>query len=184
MRVLNILLILALGIVLVNADEINVDLDRVALIIPDQEDWNEFSSRIAKHFSLPDEVNGKEIIFAELYISLDFGEYEAVGDSILEIEAFDITTDWAEENTDWDTPWSDPGGDIDTLSSYTYSIMIGQSESVYMDVTRFVRSLVEDEQENFGLMLIPYKYDQPIFHIYGDIDTQIRGSAEVRLTFK
>lgn len=184
MRVLNILLILALGVTSVFAEEITVNLDQVALILPDQEDYLEYSSRIAIHFTLPDEINSKEIIYAELYIPLNFGEFETVGDSLLEIEAFDITTDWNEKNTDWDSPWSDPGGDIDTLSSYTYSIMIGQSEDVYMDITRFVRSLVEDEQENFGLMLIPYKYDQPIFHIYGDIDTQIRGSAEMRLTFK
>ena len=184
MRVLNILLILALGVTSVFAEEITVNLDRVALILPDQEDYLEYSSRIAIHFTLPDEINSKEIIYAELYIPLNFGEFETVGDSILEIEAFDITTDWAEENTDWDSPWSDPGGDIDTLFSYTYSIMIGQSEDVYMDITRFVRNVVEEDQDNYGLMLIPFKYDQSVFHIYEGVDTQIRNSAEVRLTYK
>lgn len=184
MRVLNILLILALVITSVMAEEAIIELDRVALIVPEQEDWNEYSSRIAIHFTMPEEINGKDIIFVELYIPLNFGEFDVVGDSLLEIEAFDITTDWAEENTDWDTPWSEPGGDIDTLSSYTYSTMIGQSENVYMDVTRFVRSVLEDGHSNYGLMLIPFKYDQPVFHIYQNVDAQIRGSAEVRLTYK
>jgi hypothetical protein len=184
MRVLNILLILALGVALVNAEEITVNLDRVSLIVPEQEDYLENSSRIAIHFTMREEINGKDIIFAELCIPLNFGEFNIEGDSLLEIGAFDITTDWTEGNTDWDTPWSNPGGDIDTLSSYTYSIMMGQSDDVHMDITRFVRSVVENGRNNYGLMLIPFKYDQPIFHIYEDVDTQIRNSAEVRVTFK
>lgn len=184
MRVLNILLILVLGVASANAEEITVNLDQVALLIPDQEDWNEYSSRIAIHFTLPEEVAGKEIIYTELFIPLSFADAVIVGDSVLEIQAFNIATDWTEENASWDYPWTEPGGDIDSLSSYSFAIKMKVSEDVHLDVSRFVRSVVEDGQFNYGLMLIPLKYDQPVFHFYSNIDSWIRNVAEVRLTYK
>jgi len=47
-----------------------------------------------------------------------------------------------------------------------------------------VRSVVEEEVDNFGLMLIPNKYDQPVFEIYSDADEDIGQSGHVRIVYK
>ncbi len=184
MRALSILLAATIGVVPALADEAIVGLDRVALIVPPYEDMPGYSSRIAIHFTLPEQVSDQEIIYAELFIPLDLRGVEILGDSLLDMEAYDITSDWSEENVSWDSPWSEPGGDIDSLSSYAYTITLQQSEDVHMDIRSFVRSVVKGDIVNHGLMLIPLKYDQPAFHFHQNIDSYIRNSTQVRLTFK
>jgi len=183
MKIIQILMVLALGIGAAFAGEVEVNLDQVALIAPGQEDVEQ-SNRIALHFNLPEEVYGSEIIYAELIMSLNFPQADDNSDSVLEIQAYSITTDWSEENADWDGPWTEPGGDIDSLSFYTYTLTMGAGANVFMDVSQFVRSVVEEEVDNFGLMLIPNKYDQPVFEIYSDADDDIGQSGHVRIVYK
>jgi len=184
MRILNILLILALACSIVSAGEVTVDLDRVALLVPSPQDANEYSSRIAIHFTLPDEVEGSDIIYAELHVPLDFSGFEIEGNLILEFQAHNITTDWTEENADSDGHWSEPGGDIDTLTFYTYTITIDGEADVFMDVTKFVRPIVESGSDNFGMMLIPIKHGRLVFHIPQRLITYFRNSAQLRVVYK
>ena len=114
----------------------------------------------------------KDIIYAELYIPFDFEGVEIEGSLLLELLAYDITTDWTEEGAAWDEPWTEPGGDIDTLSSYTYSIIINDDD-VHMDITRFVQAVLDEELDNCGLMLVPLKYDLPVFHFYEGINISV-----------
>lgn len=184
MRALSILLAVTIGAIPALADEATVGLDRVALIVPPYEDMPHYSSRIAIYFTLPEQVSDREIIYAELFIPLDLGGVEILGDSLLDMEAYDITSEWSEDNVSWDSPWSEPGGDIDSLSSYAYTITLQQSEDIHMDIRRFVRSIVDGDVVNHGLMLIPLKYDQPAFHFHRNIDSYIRNSTQVRITYK
>jgi len=183
-RLLNILLILALACSFVSAGDVTVDLDRVALLVPDQEDADEYSSRIAIHFTLPDEVEDSDIIYAELHVPLDFSGFEIEGNLILEFQAHNITTDWTEENADWDSPWSESGGDIDTLTFYTYTITMDGEADVFMDVTKFVRPIVESGSDNFGMMFVPVKHDRLVFHIPEALVTYFTNSAQLRVVYK
>ncbi|MCD6160789.1 MAG: DNRLRE domain-containing protein [candidate division Zixibacteria bacterium] len=184
MRIIFTILIIAISFAFVSADEVTVRLDRAVFIIPDQESNDEASSRIAVHFSLPEAVNNSDIIYAELHIPLDFTNADIDGDNILEIQARNITTNWTVENADWDGPWTDEGGDLDTTTFYTYTITMDGETDIFMDVTKFVRAVVEDGSDNFGLMLMPYKYDQEVFHIYQNALSEIRTSAQLRVVCK
>ena len=183
-RLLNILLILTLAFSTATAGEVTVSLDRLAFIAPPPQDAGEYGSRIALHFSLPDDIAGSDIIYAELQIPLDFSNVEIEGALILEFQAHNITSDWTEQNTDWDNPWTEPGGDIDTLTFYTYTITMDGETDVFMDVTKFVNPIVENNTDNFGLMFIPVKHDLPVFHIPQRLIEYFRNSAQVKVIYK
>ena len=84
MRFVNILLIVAMGFSLAIAGEVTVDLNRIALLTPGQNEQDDYSSRIAIHFTMPDDVEDSDIIYAELLIPLDFSNVEVEGGNILD----------------------------------------------------------------------------------------------------
>ena len=182
-RLLKILLILTLVCSVATAGEVIVGLDRLAFITPPPQDADEYSSRIALHFSLPDEISGSDVIYAELQIPLDFSNIQIEGALILEFQAHNITSDWTEQNADWDSPWTEPGGDIDTLTFYTYTITMDGETDVFMDVTKFVRPVVENNTDNFGLMFIPVKHDLPVYHIPQGLISYFQNSAQVKIIY-
>jgi hypothetical protein len=184
MRLLyNILLIVLLGFSPAIAGEVTVDVDRLALLEPAQDDYDSLSSRIAIHFNIPDSLEGKKVIYAELLIPLNFSNIDIVGERILELQAHNITSEW-DGNAGWNAPWENAGGDIDTLSFYTYTLKMEGETSVYMDVTHFVKPIIESNTDNFGLMLIPIKHDQNVFHIYRGVYNQIANSARLKIKYR
>jgi len=180
MKALSTLVIVALICSFALADEATVNLDRLAFLVPPHNQQDEFSSRVAIHFSLPEEVVGKNIIYAELHVALDFSDFQIVGDSILELEGRNITSDWSDQ-ANWNNPWTEPGGDLDTLSFYSYSLKISPESEMFMDVSQFVKSVAEDGQTNYGLMLMPYKHDLPAFHMRQNLVARIRELAQVKI---
>jgi len=147
MRVLSIILTILMSFSFVLAGNVvTVDLDRLALLVPSQEDANTHSSRIAVHFTLPEEVEDSKIIYAEILIPLDFSNVEIDGNRTLELQAYNITSNWTEQDT-----WNSLAEDIDTLSFYTYTITMSGESHVFMDVTKFVKPIIESNATNFGL---------------------------------
>jgi len=180
MRVLSIILTILISLPIALAgNEAIVELDRIALLVPGQEDIDTHSSRIAVHFTLPEEIENNQIIYAEIVIPLDFSNVEIESNSTLELQAYNITSNWSEEDT-----WNSLAEDIDTLSFYTYTITMSRVAHIFMDVTKFVRPIVENNASNFGLMLVPLKHDTPVFHVNQAIVNQISQSALLRIVYK
>ena len=67
MRALSIVLTILMSFSIVLAGNVaTVDLDRITLLVPGYEDADTYSSRIAVHFTLPEEIENNQIIYAEI----------------------------------------------------------------------------------------------------------------------
>ena len=71
-----------------------------------------------------------------------------------ELQAYDVTTAWAENTATWKTPWVKPGGDYAEPAVGGAAIdrnMVGKW--ITIDVTPLVAKWVADPTSNHGLML-------------------------------
>ena len=180
MRTIIPILIILVFAASVIAEEAIVDISRLTLLNPPQNENDIESSRIAVYFNLPEILDGKDIIFAEITASLDFGNIDIAGETKFELQAYNITEDWSADNPTWNTM----ADDIDTLSFYTYTFDMSAESAVHMDVTEFVKGIIEGDADNFGLMLIPHKLDQWAFQINRRIVSQIQEHARLRLVYQ
>ena len=177
MKVLNILLVFSVCLTVAMAGEVTVNLDRVALLNPAPNQENDSGNRLAIHFSIPEEVASSNIVYAELTIPIDLSQVNYEGDDILEIQARDITDDWTEEDANCFS-------DLDSNSFYSYTINMQNDRAMYMDITEFVHNQVDGELDNFGLMLVPFKYDQQVFNLPRAVISLIRNSARIKIIYE
>ncbi|MCP4581492.1 MAG: DNRLRE domain-containing protein [candidate division Zixibacteria bacterium] len=184
MRFINIILAITLCVSPAFAGEATVDLDKVAMLTPTGGDASLYGPRVALHFSLPEVVDGGEIVSAELYMPIDLSNVEVEGETILEVMAQNITAGWTEQNASWANPWTESGGDLDSLSFYSYTINITDDEVIRLDLTEFVRSIVQDDADNYGLMLMPFKHDQEIFELPQNTAAVIKNAAQLNIVFE
>ena len=184
MRLINIILVLAVSFSLASAGEATLDFDQVAYLAPTLEESNTVSSRIAIHFALPEALDGAEILYAEIFMPIDLSNIHAAGDLTLEIMARDITTEWTEEDADWSSPWDETGGDLDSLSFYSYTFTLADADEIHMDITEYVKSIAAPDAYNFGLMLMPVKHDQNVFHLPRYIVSLIKNSAQIKIIYE
>jgi len=184
MRLINVILILAVSFSLALADEVTVNLDQMALLTPALEDADSFSPRVAIHFSLPEALTGVEVLYAEIFMPIDLSNTNAVGDLSLEITAQNITTEWTEGDADWSGPWDEAGGDLDSLSFYSYTFSLADADEIHMDITEYVKSIAAPDADNFGLMLTPFKHDQNVFRLPRNIVSLFRNSAQVKIIYE
>jgi len=177
MRLISILILVVVCFSWAVSGEVDVNLDRAVLLMPDNEDPDIYSPRIAVHFSLPEVIDGADITFAELYVPLANIEFQYNGNGVLEIQAQNISSSWSEENgADFN--------DIDNSTFYTYTIDLSDGEDIHMDVTEFLKSITSEEADNFGLMLMPIKLDQHEFHLPRNIASRIRNSAQIKIVYE
>lgn len=178
MRAIIIAMMLLMASYMANADEISADLERITMLVPDQADMETHSSQIAIYFDIPDSLSDKHIAYAELSIGLDFSSFNIVGNRTLEIEARNITDDWTTEDD-----WNSLADDYDTLSYYTFIFEASGNSKIYLDITKFVKGVTKNSNDNYGLMLIPHKFDQWAFHVNQNIANQIANNANVKIVF-
>jgi hypothetical protein len=93
------------------AKTVEVSVSQVAVITPGESEPDlTLGPRVCLKFSLPDAVQGKEIGYADLAMTI--GQISMPDDSILIFEAFLLTSKWSED-VDWDD-FSNPGGERDS----------------------------------------------------------------------
>jgi hypothetical protein len=174
---------ISLAIVLLSlsaiADEITIDINRIALLTPPQRDSETESNRIALHFSVPDSLSGKHIVYAEIIADLDFSNVDNDKNTSIELQAYTIGSSWTAEEADWNSL----ADNIDTLNYYTYTFNISNESKVFMDVTGFIKGISHEDRDNFGLMLIPHKLDQWAYQIDRSIVSQIEANAQLRIVY-
>jgi hypothetical protein len=183
-KILVATLVIALPLICAG-EQVSVNLDRIAVITPNSNNASTQNTLAAIHFSMPRIPDSSRIIYAEIIIPLDFSGMRINGDSILEFLAYPIAHEWTPESN-WNDPWTTRGNDLDTLSSYSFSITMGNRDrsKVYLDVTPFVQETKANVRQNFGLMLFPQQTSEMAFHLPQSIIQQIANSAVLRITYK
>jgi hypothetical protein len=167
------------------AEQVSVNLDRIAVISPNPNNASAENTLAAIHFSLPRIPDSARIVYAEVVMPLDFSSTRIAGDSIIEFLAYPINHIWTPESN-WNDPWGTRGNDLDTLSSYSFTITIGNRDRsrVYLDVTNFIQEIRVSARQNFGLMIFPQQAGETAFHLPQTIIQQITNSAILRITYR
>ena len=96
-------------------------------------------------------VEPEYLVEGELSVYLDATSGGAVDG---ELQAYEVTTAWAENMATWKAPWVKPGGDFVETAVGGAAIdksMVGQW--ITIDVTPLVAKWVADPASNHGLML-------------------------------
>jgi len=167
------------------AEQVSVNLDRIAVVEPNPNNAGTQNTLAAVHFSIPRIPDSAIIIYAEIVIPLDFSTTRIAEDSILDLFVYPINHSWTPESN-WNDPWTARGNDLDTLSSYSFSITMGNRDrsKVYLDVTNFIKEIRLSERQNYGLMLFPQQTGETAFHLPQLIIQQITDSAALRITYR
>jgi hypothetical protein len=167
------------------AEQISVNIDRMAVLAPNPDSLITQNTLVAIHFTLPELSDSVKIIYAEIVVPLDFYSVASMGDSVLELQAYPIIHDWTPQSS-WNNPWSAQSSDLDMLTSFGYTIKMSNRNSsrVYLDVTKFIKEIVCGDKQNFGLMLFPNNFGDRAFQLPPMIVQQIRNSAILRITYR
>lgn len=112
-------------------------------------------TRVVLKFDLLSIPKNAHIIDAKLGIHL-FGNMQGEG----AIHVYRVTSPWKEEWLKWESPWINPGGDIDSNSMISTPIKSPGEEGINeLDVTSIIQDFVSNPRRNLGLHLFPYPYD-------------------------
>jgi thiamine phosphate synthase YjbQ (UPF0047 family) len=74
--------------------------------------------------------------------------------------------------------------EMDTLLSTSYTVDLANDSTIFMDITDYIKGVVEDDAINQGLMFIPNKFEQRAFHLNRNIVNQIENNARVRIVYQ
>jgi hypothetical protein len=164
---------LALLPLIANAEEINISLDRCAILNSNDDSPQ---GKIALHFPLPDSM--EEVFFAEIIISLPVQPQG--GDSLLELHLFPLLVDWQENDIDFDGSASI----TDSMSTGSSMIKLGGNRQFHIDITPYIKDIMADSRANYGFMVLPELLGGQNISIPDNQDTPIRNSATVRIIYR
>ena len=179
MKVILVSIMILIATTIVSANDISLNVERITLLTPPVNDLSTESSRIALFFEIPDSLDSRHIVYAEIVTELDLSYLDIEGISTIELEAFNIISDWNEGDS-----WNSLADNIDTLSFYSYTFETGDDSQVFMDITPFIKGITAGDNANFGLMLIPNKLDQIAFQINEGTLVQLRNNAKIKIVFQ
>jgi len=141
------------------AEPVMVQPSQLKLILPDSLDPNlQIGPRLITKFELPQQFQGSFIRLATVQFEAPFPVVN--NDSTLIIKIYPIFTEWSQNGTNWDVPWTNPGGDyIDTLEQ-TYFLKAGVTELNRIDLTKIFRLYSNDIIYNYGLIFTLEHYNR------------------------
>jgi hypothetical protein len=124
---------------------------RVAVIQP--EDRSE-EPRLLVTFDLSTIASQQQIDFAQLLFRGCFLAPER-DTPLCRLEIYPLSTDWQHDSVTWQTPWDQPGGDIDSCARMTNWVSAGEVDTSFMwlDVTRIVTSWRDGSRANCGILV-------------------------------
>jgi hypothetical protein len=142
--IVTLIALLALS-VCVLAEEITIPVTEYS-IISDSID----NPRLVTKFTVPQEITDTTLVFAEIRFSIT---PQFSTDSILQFYCIRLSTEWTPNNVSWSSPWTNPGGDYDTLMT---PAMFATTEvgiqTAYFDITEIVRDWLRGNATNNGLI--------------------------------
>ncbi len=107
------------------------------------------AARFLINFSLPEEVDGATVDFAQLEISLGIEQTE---NRPVTLECCALVTDWDAGTVSWSQPWSNPGGDISDSNKTVLALYSGGEMLCRANITHLLQAWV-DGAPNYGLIL-------------------------------
>ncbi|HBZ00870.1 MAG TPA: hypothetical protein DEO84_06055 [candidate division Zixibacteria bacterium] len=143
MKYLIIAAIMALSLSAFGA-EINIGLDRCVIL--NNVNDNSLPTKIGLHFTLPDTLLGKEIIYAAMEGSLSV--HHAGLDSLFELYFSPLLAEWPDRAYDY----SGIEAITDSMGAGNYTIRLGDSSAFAIDITGFVREVADRVRPNYGLI--------------------------------
>lgn len=140
-----------LSAVQLSAGTIQLPVDQLAAIYPAPNDpLIEHGARLLMEFDLPDSLNSKRIIYAEVWAPFPV---ENLRDTTLSFDLFSLATSWDENEVTWTFPWQNPGGDIDSLSVFRRYFAVGSADTLNLDLTEVTREWVAASRPNNGFLV-------------------------------
>jgi len=107
------------------------------------------AGRFLVKLSLPKELNGATIDFAQLEINLDIEQAES---RPVTLECCALAKDWNAETVSWFEPWSNPGGDLSDSNKTVFVLHSGGETFCRANITHLLQSWADGEV-NYGLIL-------------------------------
>jgi hypothetical protein len=176
--IITALLILFTSLILF-AGEVTIKIDRMVSLVPAIEDVENENSRFAIHFNMPEDIVESDIIYAEIIIDLDQRAVNYRGNTKVDFQAYGINSYWDEETGNWDNL----ANRIDSSSFYSYTFDLASDTTISMDITQYIESISQSDSDNFGLMIIPHKLEQRVFHLENQVMDLIRNNARIRIVY-
>lgn len=107
------------------------------------------AGRFLIKFSLPEELDGATIDFAQLEIK--FGIEQQVNRPVT-FECCALVKGWDAETVTWSQPWSNPGGDLSDSNKTVFVLYSGGETLCRANITHLVQAWANGET-NYGLIL-------------------------------
>lgn len=172
---IGILTILVLSIGAFGA-EVSLNLDR-CVILNNSED-SLAPSKIAIHFTFPDSLLGKEMIYAELSGLLAL--HSDGPDSLFELRFYRLLS-----NIPQDEPnYQDIGAITDSMSTGVYTIRLGDSSAFHVDITPFLMGLSNRETANHGLIATADLLGDSNIKLQEALGERLRDRLRIKLIYK
>ncbi|MEE9554226.1 MAG: DNRLRE domain-containing protein [candidate division Zixibacteria bacterium] len=156
--------------------EISVELDRCVVINASND--NTAESRFAFNFTLPNEVAGKEIIYAEFYVPVAIQNQES--DLLYEFILFPLTSDWAENEIDYENSEAI----TDSMSMGAYTVTLESTNDFHIDITPYIMELVAGDRSNYGLIAYGDLLGDANIQLPENLGQAIVSNAAVRIIYK
>ena len=128
------------------ADSLTVDITTGALVIND----SRTDARVLLSFDLPSELSGTELVFAELLIPLT----SMIPDSTaLAIYCHPLQIAWSEDEVTWEDLGDSLTSEVISEDGTLYATSEEGDQGAYFDLTSVVRTWMDGEMQNNGLLL-------------------------------
>lgn len=156
--------------------QITFNLDRCVVL--NSLSHQDADSKVALHFTLPEELSRKEVMYAELVF--DLPEMRLGLDSLFEIMLFPLLSNWSENEISYDNSEAI----TDSMSSGAYTVKLADSNSFRIDMTNYLRETVEGERQNFGVIGVADLLGDGNLKLSENLAGHIRDIARIRVIYK
>jgi len=154
-------------------DEVTTTLDRCTILSPDKSEFPENS--IAINFTMPEILDGKEIIFAVIEFEVSI---EAPPNSdLFEIRLFPLLGNRNIEIIDISF-------ETDSLSIGAYTVNLNEQQDYHIEITEYVKDVVDGERANYGFIAHAEILGNDIIRLASNVGTEIKNAASIRIIYK
>ena len=168
------MIVLALASLAWGAED-TLSLDRCVVL--NSSSHQDAESKVAIHFAIPEELNGKEIIYAEMFF--DLPAFRLHEDSLFEIRFYPLLAEWSENDLTFDNCEAI----TDSMSAGLFTVKLADTNSFHFDLTSYIREAVEGDRENFGLIGQADLLGDANLRLPGNLNDRIRNVARIRVIY-
>lgn len=128
------------------AEEGFFDIEQVTTIYPD--DYSALRILAFPQLPFPDTT----IIVDRAYLNL-IVEPNASDTTFISVRLYPIIVDWIFADVTWDSPWSNPGGDIDDVNYSEYAVTLPGQQEIQIDLTDLCMRWSDGRLPYFGFII-------------------------------